>query len=252
MQNLTNKKLFLFYTDKNKESKTGILIEKLQDKYSDNLVSEANKADIIICVWGDGNFFKAASEFYKLDKYILPIWTGTINFLLNKINSLDELDNDFKLFEFSLIEGEVEFNSWEVKTYSAFNDFYLNADYWKMWNLTIRWETYPEREISWDGVIVATPAGSTGYNINAGWVVIPLLDNIWSITDINSRLSLSHVIEAQNLEIIVNRRGFVGHFDNNQISDFKKVKLSPCSHKIKMLYTLDNDFENLRYKLKIF
>jgi len=252
MQNLTNKKIFLFYTDKNKESKTGFLIEKLQKKYSANLVSEANNADVILCVWWDGNFFKATAKFYNLDKYILPLWTGTKNFLLNTIDNLDELDSEFKLLEFPLIKWEVEFNSWETKNYTAFNDFYLNADYGKMWNLTIRWETYPEREISGDWVIIATPAGSTGYNINAGWVVLPLLDNIWSVTDINSRDNLSHVIETQDLEIIVNRRGFVGHFDNNQISEFKKVKLTSSSHRIKMLYKLNNDFENLRYKLKSF
>jgi NAD+ kinase len=248
MQNLTNKKLFLFYTDKNKESKTWILVKKLQEKYNNNLVSEVETADIILCVWGDWNFFKAVHEFYKLDKYILPLWTGTKNFLLNTIDNLDELNKEFKVLNFPLIEGEVEFNSWEVKTYSAFNDFYLNADYGKMWNLTIKWETYPEREISGDGVIISTPAGSTGYNINAGWVVLPLLDNIWSVTDINSRDSLSHIIETQSLEIIINRRGFVGHFDNNQVSNFKKVKLTSSSHKIKILYTLDNDFENVRYK----
>ncbi|MCT4617076.1 MAG: hypothetical protein N4A38_02595 [Candidatus Gracilibacteria bacterium] len=250
MTNLNNKKLFLFYTDKNKTTKTGILVQKLLTKFGNNLVSSSEEADIIISIGGDGNFFKAVHTFYDKNKFIFPLGTGTKNFLLNKIDSLEELSGEFKMIEFPLIKGKVYFNSGEEKNYIAFNDFYMNADYGKMGILSIVGENYPKREIAGDGIIISTPAGSTGYNINSGGVVMPLLDNIWSVTDINSRDKISHIIEVQKLEITALKRGFTGHFDNNKITDFNKVILDKSSHSIKVLYLEDNDFENIRYKIK--
>ncbi len=169
---------FICYDDYHLEEKKE-LVDFLECDYLKQIVSSFEEKVIVVLGW-DGTMLRAIKEHYK--KWFPFLWInfGHKWFLLN---SKDVIKPNMSYVErkYPLIEVEIESN-WITKKAIAVNEIDIRAGNWKMISLDISLSKRQAINIEWDGIIVSTPAGSTGYNSSLGWPIIPHTLNAFVIT----------------------------------------------------------------------
>lgn len=135
------------------------------------------QSDIIISFGGDGTLLSAAYYAQLYDKPILGVNFGKLGFLAEiDINQMDlfieELkNNSYTIEERMIIEGE----SPELPGEKMFavNDFVIEKGAWsKMIQMNVNVNGEYVATFSADGLIVATPTGTTGYSLSAGGPIV--------------------------------------------------------------------------------
>ena len=217
--------------------------------------------DLIIVFGGDGTLLGAARKFINNDIPILGINMGTVGFLtdvnIENFESVigDIFRGDYVLEERSLVEAK--FSDQEV---FGLNEVLIHSGSYAQlmrYRLLIDGKTVYEQRS--DGLIVATPTGSTAYALSAGGSIIHPELNIWNIIPMMSQslssrpliVSNKQSMEIQLIEgpldhamICVDGQKDIPIKYNNSISISKKN----CS--LKIIHPSNNDFyEACREKL---
>ncbi|SFV70245.1 NAD kinase [hydrothermal vent metagenome] len=147
-------------------------------------------SDAIVTLGGDGTLISAVRRSFKYDIPIFGIYAGSLGFLAD-IN-FDELEQfviklvegNYRVDERAILEATFRQNGKDVSIY-AFNDIVLTRP--SVSNM-IHVETLVDSKAFntyyGDGVIVATPTGSTAYNLSAGGPVLFPLTNVFALTPI--------------------------------------------------------------------
>jgi len=147
-------------------------------------------SDAIVTLGGDGTLISAVRRSFKYDIPIFGIYAGSLGFLAD-IN-FDELEQfvvklvegNYRVDERAILEATFQQNGKDVSIY-AFNDIVLTRP--SVSNM-IHVETLVDSKAFntyyGDGVIVATPTGSTAYNLSAGGPVLFPLTNVFALTPI--------------------------------------------------------------------
>ena len=197
-----------------------------------------NSFDLMLTLGGDGTILRAVTYIRDLDIPVLGINTGRLGFLATiQKNEIEEsiqllLDKKYSIQERSLLTVKTAPNNNEINDISfALNEVtiarknttsmigvktYLNNEY-----LTNYWA---------DGLIVATPTGSTGYSLSCnGPVILP-----------NSKSLVITPIAPHNL----NARPMV-------LSDDTKITLEVISREKEFLLSLDSRITTLPENTKI-
>jgi NAD+ kinase len=95
-------------------------------------------------------------------------------------------DGNFEVQRRMRIRGEVRSGSRTVSTFSALNDFVVHSTgYSRMVRLRVEVGGKLLRELSADGLIIATPTGSTAYSLSAGGPVVEPTLNAIILTPLN-------------------------------------------------------------------
>jgi len=140
----------------------------------------AKNSDLIIVIGGDGTLLHAARSMADLDIPLLGINLGRLGFLTdispdNMHQTLAQiLDGDYEEEKRFLLQAEVGKPGEPGTSCTAFNDVVIHK-----WNVArmIEFETYVDGRFvetqRADGLIIATPTGSTAYALSGGG---PLLD----------------------------------------------------------------------------
>ncbi|MCX7551693.1 NAD kinase [Xanthomarina sp. F2636L] len=221
--------------------------------------------DLLISIGGDGTMLRTTTLVKDLDIPIVGINTGRLGFLAtiqneNIISAIDDiLSGNYKISERSLLSIKTS------PTYSEFNDldFALNEIAISRKNTTsmITVETRLNDEYLtsyWsDGLIVATPTGSTGYSLSCGGPVITPDTNSFVITPIAPHnLSARPLIITDSTEIKLKVNGrednFLISLDSRiaTLSNETIVTIKKAPFKIKMIELLNESFlDTLRKKL---
>lgn len=141
--------------------------------YEDNLNDLIKNCDLVLILGGDGTIMHFAKVASKYNKYILGINAGRIGFLSSlEINQIDKIfnivDNNF------IVDRRMMFEvSYGGKSKIILNEVSLNRN---LQSGISDYEIYEkERRICnyrSDGVIVATPTGSTAYSFSAGGSIV--------------------------------------------------------------------------------
>ena len=148
----------------------------------------AGDADVIVALGGDGLMLQTLHRFMKTGKPIYGMHRGTVGFLMNEY-SPDDLPERLSKSHVTVIHpllmcahdedgGRVEFH--------AFNEVSLFRQTYQAARLSIfidGKERLPE--LMADGVLVATPAGSTAYNLSAQGPIIPINADLMAVTPIS-------------------------------------------------------------------
>ncbi len=163
-----------------------ILVPKVTswlEERGETVVDESDllSADIVLAMGGDGTFLKAARIVTVKDIPILGINLGSFGFLtdvtLEEVFSALELilKNDYKVEERITLSINIE-----SKVLFALNDVVISTnEVGRMIGLAVSVNGQYLSEISCDGLIIATPTGSTAYSLSAGGpIVYPLSDTI--------------------------------------------------------------------------
>jgi NAD+ kinase len=142
------------------------------------------KSDMVISIGGDGTMLNTAYEVRNSLTPILGVNFGKLGFLAEfDLNSLKDFLSDIKKNNF-IIEERMALigsaNGRSEKNLYAINDIVIEKGPWhKMIELTIKVDDDYVATFSADGIIIATPTGSTGYSLSTGGPIVnPVADVI--------------------------------------------------------------------------
>lgn len=170
-----------WFEEKNKdyllEKKAAFQLSK-QNKKADYQKMK-NEADYIIIIGGDGTFLHSSHHFIGSDIPLLGINVGHLGFLtdveteeLKKALEMIYSDN-YKIEKRMMLKVSLYREDREVASSYALNDFVINRD---PDSQMLKIKLYINNELvnnfRGDGLILATPTGSTAYSLSAGGPII--------------------------------------------------------------------------------
>jgi NAD+ kinase len=154
---------------------------------TDELVEKLADTDCLVVLGGDGTFLRAARALAVVDVPVLGVNSGRIGFLSKVepdglLKTLEELAAERYTFEHrmmleaSLIRGPGRENVPGTGSFAALNDAAIvRGAEARVLRLDVAIDTSHLASYIADGVVVATPTGSTAYSFSAGG---PILDPI--------------------------------------------------------------------------
>ncbi len=150
---------------------------------------EPEQAEVIVALGGDGLMLETLHRFMDRKMPIYGMNRGTVGFLLNAYddrNLRDRLDAAQQVALYPLIMRARTVEGETVAAH-AVNEVSLLRQTRQAAKLRIRIDgTVRLPEMICDGAIVATPAGSTAYNLSAHGPIIPLGAKLLALTPINA------------------------------------------------------------------
>ena len=217
---------------------------------------------VLIAVGGDGTVLKLARRYVDHDLPIVAVKGGRLGFLTETtpeavvdmlLSGRYEVQNRMRL------TGRVHSGSNAGKSFTALNDIVIHSTgYSRM--VTLRTEVGGQllRELSADGVIVATPTGSTAYSLSAGGPVLePTLDAIM-LTPLNPHtMSIRPMVldatEIVRVQVIAAPSGLMITVDGQQgidVGPTDRVEIQRDTRVTKLVVPESYDFfARLREKL---
>ncbi|MBI3999590.1 MAG: NAD(+)/NADH kinase [Candidatus Omnitrophica bacterium] len=168
--------------------KRGIEVSDTAQTPLEKIISQT---DLFICLGGDGTILHLAGKMIDRTVPVLGVNIGSLGFLTEvRVEELyDELKlvfaGQFEVEERMLLSATVRWDSSSGKSeperrFQALNDIVVNREGLTRY-MTIQVDVGGERatRFSGDGIIVATPTGSTAYSLSAGGPIVhPSLDNL--------------------------------------------------------------------------
>lgn len=167
------------------------LPENLTDVFNDSgaIFKDVDSAlavcDIVIAVGGDGSLIHAAKEAVRYSKPVLGINAGRLAFMAGlEANELELLSNlingEYTVDKRFMLKSTVIKNNEVIRTDYALNEcFITNEERQRMSEINVSLNGNIFNSYLCDGIILATPTGSTAYSLSAGGPVVdPLLESI--------------------------------------------------------------------------
>ena len=149
------------------------------------------EAETIIALGGDGFMLQTLHAMLERRKPLVPVFgmnLGTVGFLMNewRRHGLDERLSRTKAFKVVPLGMTAETVHGEIFKLPAINEVSLLRETRETAKLEV---TVNERivlnELVCDGILVATPAGSTAYNLSAHGPILPLGSSMLALTPIS-------------------------------------------------------------------
>ncbi|MBN9543293.1 MAG: NAD kinase [Alphaproteobacteria bacterium] len=177
---------FVIYNDTPKTIET---YQKLTNHIKANTnLDDAKPGDLILVLGGDGFMLRTLHNYMGYGFKFYGINTGTVGFLLNEYT--DNIIEKIQTAELSTLHPlklRAKDQSGMIHEKVAINEVSL----FRQTNQSAKLEVHINQklkipEISGDGVIIATPAGSSAYNFSAGGPIMPIESNLIALTAINA------------------------------------------------------------------
>ena len=152
----------------------------------DELTSDVG---LIVCIGGDGTLLTALHEFAFPDIPFVGINTGHLGFFqevrVEKIDIFIEryLEGKYQIQELATVGAEIKIGDKVVKR-KALNELAIKAGGSHTIHLDISIGGSFIERFSGDGILIATPAGSTGYNYSLGGAIVDPRIKLLQVTPI--------------------------------------------------------------------
>lgn len=146
-------------------------------------------ADVVVALGGDGMMLHMMHDFMDRGTPIYGMNQGSIGFLMNEFNEVDLVSRLRRAEEIQLHPLRMEAVDLDGTTHShiAFNEVSLLRETRQAAKLRIIVDGVARMdEMICDGVLVATSAGSTAYNLSASGPIIPLGTDLLAVTPISA------------------------------------------------------------------
>ena len=146
-------------------------------------------ADVIVALGGDGFMLETLHRFLDLDAPIFGMHRGSVGFLMNAYtpDGLIERLEQGDLVQLHPLEMRATSFTGETITALAINEVALLRETRQMAKVRITIDgVLRMEELMCDGVLVATPAGSTAYNLSAHGPILPLGTDVLALTPISA------------------------------------------------------------------
>lgn len=198
---------------------------------------------MLISIGGDGTLLSALKIAIKYNISVLPIYNGSLGFIseippdeayfileeyLNNKKSLYEIESR-TLLEVKLSQKKINKNS-KIKKYLAVNELVLGKCDGRAIYIDVSIENKMVSSIVGDGVVIATPTGSTAYALSAGGPVLaPTIDAISFVPIAPHSLTFRPLVipKGDTIQLELSKKSFkamitidgydICKFDNNDI-----------------------------------
>jgi NAD+ kinase len=149
------------------------------------------EADLLVVLGGDGTILNVVSSLDNILKPIFGINIGSLGFLtcLNSSAYLEAVSSivsgKFTLSERVLLSVEITNGGESLNNTVALNDAVLSrGEISRLIRLRTRVNGVPLTEFNADGLVVATPTGSTAYSLSSGGPILEPQSGVFVITPI--------------------------------------------------------------------
>lgn len=193
----------------------------------------AEDADVVVSLGGDGTMLQALRDFMNSGVPVYGMNRGSVGFLMNEFN-LDYLPARIRAAQKEVIrplemiaetEHMAPFKALAINEVSLFRQSYQAAKV----RITIDGKVRLE-ELVCDGLMVATPAGSTAYNLSAQGPILPLEAPLLALTPVSpfrprrwgGALLPKHVTVRMDL-LEIEKRPVNAVADNNEVKSVRAV-----------------------------
>ena len=216
---------------------------------------ELSDAEIIVAVGGDGAMLNALRESISSNLPVFGLNRGNIGFLMNNFSEFDLIKRLKKAKEIivhplEMLVSDIENNQYKelaVNEVSIFRSSHQSA----MISIKID-ETERLSELTCDGIMVATPVGSTAYNLSAHGPIIPIGSKILALTPISPfrpRSWRGALIKDKSIvELSINNpklRPVSASADSREVKNVTNVKISQRNDvNLRIMYDQSNSMED--------
>jgi NAD+ kinase len=220
----------------------------------------SGSCDMVVSIGGDGTMLNTAYEVRNSSTPIIGVNFGKLGFLAEfDLAGFTEFLADLKNKNYVIEERMTLLGECGGKELFAINDIVIDKGPWpKMIELTIKVDEDYVSTFSADGLIVATPTGSTGYSLSTGGPIVNPKADVITISPIAPHtLTMRPLVisSRQKVTIMVN-----SHSDKIQVScDGQRVEffgspsvitIEKSKQPVRLVHSnRTNYFEILRNKL---
>lgn len=160
-------------------------LERLSARYGQVPVDEA---DTIVALGGDGFLLQTLRDTMSSGKRVYGMNRGTIGFLMNEFREKGLTERIAKAVPETIRPLEMSATNAEGETIDALaiNEVALWRQSYQTAKIRITVDDHVRlEELSCDGVMIATPAGSTAYNLSAHGPILPLDAPLLALTPVS-------------------------------------------------------------------
>lgn len=147
------------------------------------------QADVLVPLGGDGFMLETIHKALELNKPVYGMNRGSVGFLMNTFEVDDLLERlaRAQAAELYPLRMHAVTVTGAVEEALAFNEVALLRQFRQASKIRITIDGRVRlAELSCDGVLISTPAGSTAYNLSAHGPIVPLSANLLPLTPISS------------------------------------------------------------------
>jgi len=236
------------------------------ESLADQLNSWCGKLKIIIVVGGDGTILRVGRDLASWDVPILGINLGQKGFLAEiEVEKMERFlqyiaTDQYSTQERIMLEARLQRKDEELGYYLAFNDIVIARG---PFSRNIKVDALVNDDFmesySGDGIIVATPTGSTAYSLAAGGPIINPTMDLFVITPIcphslynrsviiNGTDTMELKVDSRQVKVVLTVDGQVRF----ALEDNDKITICRAKEKVKMVCFHDYSFYRLLHqKLK--
>ena len=221
------------------------------------------QADMVISLGGDGTFLKAASRVGAKGVPILGINTGRLGFLADispeeMEETLDEIyNNHYKIEERSVLQLHCNNERLMQSPYALNEIAVLKRDSSSMISIHTAINGAPLTTYQADGLIIATPTGSTAYSLSVGGPIIVPHSKTIAITPVAPHsLNMRPIVICDDWEITLDvesrSHNFLVAIDGRSEScrETTRLSISRANYSIKVVKRFNHIFfDTLRTKM---
>lgn len=153
--------------------------------------AEADDAELLVALGGDGFMLHTLHQMLDGERRCIPVFgmnRGTVGFLMNewRIDRLSERLEGAKPIHVAPLEMRATTVGGKTFTHAAMNEVSLLRETRQTAKIEIAVNgRVALPELACDGVLVATPAGSTAYNLSARGPILPIQAKMLALTPIS-------------------------------------------------------------------
>jgi NAD+ kinase len=217
----------------------------------------AEEADALVVLGGDGFLLHVMHQMIDAGR-IVPVYGvnhGTVGFLMNKAKSsraIGERVGRAKRIAVAPLAMTVHTAEGEVQTHFAINEVSLLRETRQTAKLEVVVNGKVRMaELACDGVLVATPAGSTAYNLSANGPILPLGSRMLALTPISPfrprRWRGAILPDAAEVVFTVlepEKRMVAAVADHKEVRDVRDVRIAIArEHQLTLLFDPNSSLE---------
>ena len=205
---------------------------RLVERYGNAPISEAT---VVVAIGGDGHMLHTLHRFMDRELPIYGMNRGTVGFLMNSYGEEDLLAKIGRAVRTTLhpLRMTAETADGECFDELSINEVSLLRETKQAAKIRISIDGKVRiPELICDGVLIATPAGSTAYNLSAHGPILPLTANVMALTPISAfrprrwNGAVIHHSACVNFEILeCGKRPVSAVADNYEVRDALRVEV---------------------------
>jgi len=189
-----------------------------QQPAAGNIAEVAERADLIVVLGGDGTILNVVASAGEQLKPIFGINVGSLGFLTCVNSSAYReaveaiVNGGIEYSERALLSVELRQSGRVLSSFRALNDAVISrGDLSRLIRLHAKVNGEPLTEFNADGLIIATPTGSTAYSLSAGGPILAPDSGVFVITPICPHVLTNRsviVSDSSTIEIVPARHEY--------------------------------------------